>query len=58
MHDYGTGLDLDSFSVTADFAIDGVKPGENLAAKFKALPDGRWELRLETADRRRWPEGG
>jgi hypothetical protein len=47
MHDYATGLDLSSLTVTADFAIDGVKPGENLATKFEALPDNRWELRLK-----------
>jgi hypothetical protein len=47
MYDYGTGLDLTGFSVTADFAINRIKPGENLATKFKALPDGRWELRLK-----------
>ena len=46
MYDYGTGLDLASWWVTADFAIDGVKPGENLAKKFQALPGNRWELRL------------
>jgi hypothetical protein len=46
MHDYGTGLDADSFSVVADFAIDDVAAGKDLAKKFKALPDNRWELRL------------
>jgi hypothetical protein len=46
MYDYGTDLDLASLSVTADFAVDGVKPGENLAKKFQALPGNRWELRL------------
>jgi hypothetical protein len=46
MHDYGTGLDLDSLSVTADFALDGAKPGEDVAAKFQALPADRWEYRL------------
>ena len=46
MVDYGTGLDADSFSVVASFPIDGVAAGENLAKKFKALPDNRWELRL------------
>jgi hypothetical protein len=46
MHDYGTGLDPDSFEVKADFAIDGVAAGENLAKKFQALSDARWELRL------------
>src|SRR5262249_30406856 len=47
MQDHAPGLDLSSLSVTADFTIDGVKPGENLAAKFAALSGGRWELRLE-----------
>jgi hypothetical protein len=46
MHDYYTGLDMQTFTVTADFAIDGVAPGENLAAKFQSLPDQRWELNL------------
>ena len=30
MHDYGTGIDPVSFTVTADFPIDDVKPGENV----------------------------
>src|SRR5262249_7611934 len=47
MCDYYTGLDMASFSVTADFAVEGIKPGENLAAKFQALPGNRWELRLK-----------
>ena len=47
MHDYNTGLDLESLEVVADFAIDGVAAGENLAKKFKALPGDRWELKLE-----------
>jgi hypothetical protein len=46
MHDYDTGLDLDSFTVVADFPIDGVPPGENLASKLKPLGDQRWELKL------------
>jgi hypothetical protein len=46
MHDYSTGLDLDSFEVVADFPIDGLAAGENLAKKFRALPDSRWELTL------------
>jgi hypothetical protein len=49
MHDYSTGLDPDSFEVVADFPIDGVPAGENLAKKFKALPDSRWELTLTRA---------
>jgi hypothetical protein len=46
MHDYGSGLDLASLSVTADFPVDGVEPGQNLATRFQALPGNRWELRL------------
>ena len=33
MHDYDTGLDMDSFRVVADFPLDGAAPGELLAAK-------------------------
>ena len=46
-HDYHTGLDMESFAVVADFPIDGIAVGENLAPKFKALPDNRWELTLD-----------
>ena len=46
MHDYDSGLDLDSFQVTADFAVDGVPAGRNLAARFKAKSQGVWELTL------------
>ncbi|MSQ95571.1 MAG: hypothetical protein EXR98_13570 [Gemmataceae bacterium] len=46
MHDYDSGLDMKTFTVTADFAIDGVKPGENLTRKFKAKSPGVWELTL------------
>lgn len=46
MYDYDTGLDADSFSVVADFPVEGVPAGKDLASKFKALPDSRWELRL------------
>jgi hypothetical protein len=46
MHDYDTGLDMKSFTVTADFAIDGVKSGDNLATKFKSVSQGVWEYRL------------
>src|SRR5262249_54628610 len=46
MHDYGTGLDMDSFQVVANFPVEGVPASENLAKKFKILPDSRWELTL------------
>jgi hypothetical protein len=46
MHDYYTGLDMDSFQVVANFALDGVAAGQNLAPKFKGKPLGVWELAL------------
>ncbi len=46
MYDYGTDLDLEAFLAVADFPIDGIAAGENLAKHFKALPGSRWELRL------------
>jgi hypothetical protein len=46
MHDYDTGLDLKTFSVTADFPLAGMKAGENLASKFQPKTQGVWELVL------------
>jgi hypothetical protein len=46
MHDYYTGLDMDSFTVVADFDIDGTPAGTNLASKFKGKTQGVWELKL------------
>jgi hypothetical protein len=46
MHDYGSGLDMATFRVTADFAINGVPAGENLASRFQHELQGIWELRL------------
>ena len=34
---------METFKVTADFAIDGVAAGENLASKFKSTTQGVWE---------------
>jgi hypothetical protein len=45
-HDYDSGIDMDSFQVVADFAIDGVDAGQNLAAKFKPKASGVWEFKL------------
>ena len=50
MTDYGSGLDLDRFHVEADFAIDGMPPGEQLAKRFKPVSPGVWELKLARAD--------
>jgi hypothetical protein len=44
MHDYDTGLDMDSFRVVADFPLDGTPAGENIASKFKGKAPGVWEL--------------
>ncbi len=46
MHDYYSGLDLDSFDVRADFAIDGPAAGTNLAPRFQSVAQGVWELPL------------
>ncbi|MFO0864909.1 MAG: hypothetical protein U0744_09695 [Gemmataceae bacterium] len=48
MHDTETGLDMASFDVVADFAIDGIAAGQNLASKFQAKSSGVWEYRLTT----------
>jgi hypothetical protein len=48
MHDSYTGLDLDSFQVVADFPVDGLEPGRDLAGKFRPTAPGVWELRLTT----------
>jgi hypothetical protein len=47
MHDYGTGLDTASFAATADFAVNGLAAGTNLAPTFAALGGGVFELKLE-----------
>lgn len=49
MHDYGSGLDLGTFRVTADFVIDGSAAGENLAPRFKTVASGIWELSLKNS---------
>jgi hypothetical protein len=48
MHDADSGLDLDSFRVIADFAIDGVPEGTNVADKFEKKAPGVWEWKLKT----------
>ena len=47
MHDYYTGLDLASLSVTSSAEIGGIKAGANLAGEFKPLTQGVWELKLD-----------
>jgi len=48
MHDYGTGLDITSFQVIADFAINGVAVGQNVAPQFKPTASGVYELTFST----------
>jgi hypothetical protein len=46
MHDYDSGLDAKSFCVTADFAVDGVPAGTDLAGRFEPVSQGVWQLKL------------
>jgi hypothetical protein len=46
MHDYYTGIDPNSFRVSADVALEGVAAGDNLAPRFKQKSPGVWELVL------------
>ena len=46
MYDVYSGLDEKTFSVTADFAIDGIAAGENLAPRFSPAAPGVWEMKL------------
>lgn len=46
MCDFYTGLDMTSFTVTADFAVAGNPPGRNLAGLFQLVDQGVWELKL------------
>ena len=50
-HDYDTGLDPASLTITADFPVNGLAPGENLAPKFQPLTQGVWELKLNSPSR-------
>jgi len=50
-HDYDTGLDPATFTVSADFPVNGAAPGANLTAQFKTLSQGVWELKLTHAVR-------
>jgi hypothetical protein len=44
MHDCYSGLDMESFEVRADVAVDGTPAGENLARKMKPVAPGVWQL--------------
>lgn len=47
MTDAYTGLDMDTFSVVADFAIGDTPAGENLAKHFEPVARGIWEWKLK-----------
>jgi hypothetical protein len=47
LHDYYTGVEEGSFTVTADFAIDGAAAGANLAPRFRQTSPGVWEWKLK-----------
>ncbi len=46
MHDAYTGMDPESFQVIADFPLGAMAANTNLAAKFKPVGQGVWELKL------------
>jgi hypothetical protein len=46
MFDYGTGLEVGSLRVVADFEIDGVPAGQDLAGKLRPRSSGVWEWKL------------
>ena len=50
MYDYA-GLDPTSFQVIADFAVDGLPAGTNLANQFKETATGVWEMNLKESIR-------
>lgn len=47
MHDYYTGLDEESLTITANFEIGGAVAGENLASRFVRAGEGVFEWRLK-----------
>jgi hypothetical protein len=46
MHDAYSGLDRGSLQVHADFELDGVPAGQDLASRFRPTTRGVWELKL------------
>lgn len=48
LHDYYTGLDMTSFSVKADFDVDGNPAGTELAGFFQPTGDHIWTLQLSS----------
>jgi hypothetical protein len=46
-HDYYSGIDTESLSIRATFAIGETAAGDNLAPHFKTVADGVWTLALD-----------
>jgi hypothetical protein len=46
LHDYYSGLDVKTLTITADVPLDGVPAGQNLAEKFRSKSQGVWEWTL------------
>ena len=46
MYDYDSGLDMSTFTVVADFAVDDIPAGSNLASRFKLKTQCVWEMKL------------
>jgi hypothetical protein len=46
MADAYTGINMDSFSVTADFSVDGVAAGQELSSRFQQQSPGVWQWKL------------
>jgi hypothetical protein len=51
MYDYYSGIDPNSFKVTADFPLEGAPAGKNLAKQFKPTTPGVWEWKLTNPPR-------
>jgi len=47
MHDYNSGLDMKTFHVSANFAINGIAAGRDLSDQFRSKSQGVWELVLD-----------
>lgn len=48
MHDYYSGLVEESLHVEANFEVNGVTAGENLASRFKKMHSGIWQLKFNS----------
>jgi hypothetical protein len=47
MHDYGSGLDMKTFRVTADFDVNGTPAAKDLSGQFRSTSQGVWQLALD-----------